>query len=245
MITLIITLGSTALAFDHEHAAFAPVLQGAVDESGVDYALLATRRPALDAYLATLAAAPVSTFERDQQLAFWINAYNAITLTVVLDALPIGSIMELDGGQVWKTRSFEVGGERLTLDAIEQQRVRPLGDARAHAALNCASQGCPPLPPTPLQGAALDAQLDAASRAWVASNAVVIADGAIAVSEIFKWYAADFTSYRVVDLPQADDAQDAALQFAVRFASTERAAALTAGALPVRWAPYDWALNSR
>jgi tetratricopeptide (TPR) repeat protein len=231
--------------FDHTHATFDAFLDGAVAPDGVRYDVLATRRPALAAYLEALATAPVASFAPDQQLAFWIDAYNALTLALVLDAMPLSSIRELDGGQVWTTRSFVVGGERLTLDAIERERVRPLGDGRVHAVLSCASRGCPPLSPDAVVASGLDAQLDAAAARWVASNAWQSADGGVALSSIFDWYAADFAAYVQGDIPGVDGDAEAALWFLSRYADTATSARLRAGGAPVVWQEYDWSLNER
>ena len=104
----------TALAdesgFDHDHATFDRFLDGAVSSSGVDYGALASRRALLDSYLADVASAPVSEFSKTQQLALYVNAYNAYTVKTILDEMPLKSIMDLDGGKVWDKRTFAVAG---------------------------------------------------------------------------------------------------------------------------------------
>ena len=226
----------TAIAgagFDHTHATFDQVLSGAVKGVEVDYTDLGTRRELLDTYVRSLAEAPVATFSRDEALAFWINAYNALTLDLILDEGTPASIMDLDGGKVWDTRSFRVGGADLTLNQVEHERVRKLGDGRIHAAVNCASRGCPPLPPEPIRALTVDAQLTEAAGRWARTNAYSTPTGCVQLSKVFEWYASDFGS---------GDAKQNAVRFLVRYAPATRQAQLEG---PVcEWQPYDWALNS-
>lgn len=235
---------ATGPAFDHQHAALAQVLDGAVTEGGmVRYDLLRTREKALDAYVESLATAPVGSFDKPQQLAFWVNAYNAITLGIVVDHPEISSIRDLDGGEVWKTRSFAVGGSSLTLDAIEHQKARTLTDGRVHAVLNCASVGCPPLPPRPLVATNIEGQLNRAATAWVRGNAIDQRGDTLYLSEIFKWFPGDFERYRKSAVPGANEAQTRALWFSAKFVDDELGRRYTAGVLAVEWLPYDWSLN--
>jgi len=237
--------GGASATFDHDHTAWGRILDGAVTEAGrVRYDLLRKRDDALDAYLATLADAPVGAFSRPQRIAFWVNAYNALTVDLIVENPGIGSIKELDEGQVWKRRTFRVGGQELTLDAIEHEKARPLTDGRVHAVINCASIGCPPLPPDPLRAATLDAQLDAAARAWVADGALVEQGSTLALSPIFKWFPGDFETWRQDAIPGANEAQTRALWFAAAHAPPGTdTAAWTSGGRPVTWAEYDWSLN--
>lgn len=243
---LVIAVGlATATPFSHDHAALAQVLDGAVSPVGVDYGLLASRQPQLDAYLAQLATAPIDTFSKDEQLAFWINAYNAYTLHVVLTNQPLVSIRDLDGGDVWKRRSTTIAGQTVTLDDIEHRRVRPLGDGRIHAAVNCASKGCPPLPPAPIVASKLDAQLDEATRVWASTNAFALADGALRLSSIFDWYSEDFVRYARPEDSAGSEKARAAVGFLSKFVDSTTAASLRAALPAADWADYDWALNAR
>lgn len=227
--------------FDHRYEAFGEVLDGVVTADGrVRYAALRDREQALDGFVASLADVDVSGWSRPQQLAFWVNAYNAVTLALIVDHPSIGSIRELDDGEVWKRRTFRVAGQDVTLDAMEHQRARPLTDGRVHAVLNCASVGCPPLPGRPLTPTNLDAQLDAAARRWVATNALSSTGDGVALSKIFKWFPGDFVSYRTDAVPGANEAQARALHFIERFGGPDH----TRGGVKLSWAEYDWALNA-
>jgi hypothetical protein len=223
--------------FDHEYAAFASFLSGAVSDSGVAYDTLAGRRELLDQHLSAIAAADVDSFSRAQKLAFYVNAYNGYTLKLILDERP-KSIRDLDGGDVWKVRKWAVAGGMLTLDQMEHTHARQLADGRVHAVVNCASKGCPPLPPKPLRASGLESQLDQAARRWVRTNAFVQDGGTVRLNKIFDWYATDFTKWATEDLAAADDKQDAAIGFLRAYGGEVAAEA-------VAWNPYDWSLNQR
>lgn len=237
--------GESESGFDHSYADLDAFYDGAVGSSGIDYGTLAKRRDKLDAALAAIRKAPVDSFSSSQKLALYVNGYNAWTLATVLDAMPLTSIMELDGGKVWDTRSFTVGGESLTLNQIENERIRKLGDGRIHAVVNCASKGCPPLPEDPLRPSTAEAQLTAAAKTWAATNAYAIEGSTLKLSKVFDWYAADFTPYVEADLPGLEGKGEAAASFLDDFVSDEQKTALHGGTLTVAWTEYDWSLNQR
>ena len=240
-------LATAAIAgdFDHTHAAFAAFLQGAVTERGVDYAVLKGREPQLDGYLAALAAVDPSAFTPSQKLALAVNAYNAFTLKTVLAAGPPASIMDLDGGKVWTARRFTYAGGAVTLDALENEQARRLADGRVHAVLNCASRGCPPLYPKPLAADAVEAELDAAARRWVRTNAFRIDGTTLSLSKVFDWYASDFVKENRGDLPGLDGGAENAVWFLLRFVDEPTKAKLQSGSLTAAWQDYDWSLNRR
>ena len=230
--------------FDHSHSQFNTFLGSSISNSGVNYTELASRRDQLNAYLSQLETAPVDTFTRDQKIALWVNAYNAYTLALILDEGQPKSIMDLDGGKVWDTRKYVVAGQKLTLNEMEHKRARPLTDGRIHGALNCASKGCPPLGRKALRGSGIEAQLDAAARRWVATNAYSQNGGGVAVSHIFEWFADDFKKWGGESVGGAGDKESAALRFIEAFGS-EKEAGLMTGSKTVTYQPYDWALNAR
>jgi hypothetical protein len=167
----------------------------------LDYATVGAESKAeLRAYLAYLAAVPVSTLSRPEQMAFWINLYNALTVQVVLDHYPVDTIRAIDispglfSNGPWRARLIEVEGEPLSLDDIEHRILRPIWrDPRVHYAVNCASLGCPNLQPVPFEAAELDRMLDAAAIEFVNGphGARLGADG-LWVSSIYVWFEEDF-----------------------------------------------------
>lgn len=164
----------------------------------------AADRAALDGYLQRLAAVPISKYARAEQMAYWINLYNALTVRLVLDHYPVDSIRDIDlspgllSGLLnpgpWRDELIAVEGEALSLDDIEHRILRPIWrDARVHYAVNCAALGCPDLQPEPYRGAAIEAQLDAAARAYVNDpRGATIRGDRLVVSSIYVWFKDDF-----------------------------------------------------
>jgi len=235
---------SLAGGFDHDYAALDAVYDGAVSVAGVDYRVLATRRARLDEAIGAMAAVSIEDFTGPQKLALYVNAYNAYTLQIVLDAMPLDSIRDLDGGKVWDTRTFRVAGVDLTLNQIEHDHARKLADGRVHAVVSCASRGCPPLQPEPIRPRSVEAQLDTAARQWASHNAWAIVDGTLQLSPIFDWYGEDFPSGGG-DIPGVEGKQENALWFLAGFVEKRQRAQLISGRYPVVWAAYDWRLNAR
>ena len=154
----------------------------------------------LDAYLQMLAATPISAYRRPEQMAYWINLYNALTIKVILDHYPVDSIRDIDispglfSDGPWGRKLLTIEGETVSLDDVEHQILRPIWqDPRIHYAVNCASIGCPNLQPAPFQAGMLDGQLDQAAIEFVNHRrGVEIEDGRIVVSSIYDWFQADF-----------------------------------------------------
>ena len=197
--------GSTATI---DHSAWTKLLKKHLKPSNsgvarVGYAAFAGNsadRKALKTYLESLASTPVSSFNRKEQMAYWINLYNALTIEVVLDHYPVKSIRDIDispglfGSGPWGKKLVTVEGEGLTLNDIEHRILRPVWqDPRLHYAVNCASIGCPNLQPVAWSGAKLGTMLDQAARQYVNDPRGVTIDGdKVVVSRIFDWFLEDF-----------------------------------------------------
>jgi hypothetical protein len=199
----------------------------------------------LDAYLVALQSRKASAMARDEAFAFWVNLYNAATLKILLDRYPVQSIRDIKSTGTglldfkasfgpWRTTFLTVEGQSLSLDAIEHDILRPkFRDARVHYAINCASIGCPNLKATPWTAQALDADLDAAARAYVnhPRGARFAPDGGLRVSSIYHWFKEDFGG--------GDKGVIAHLR---KHAAPELAAKL-AGKTSIAGHDYDWSLN--
>jgi hypothetical protein len=228
-----------------DHAPLGALLARYVDARGrVDYAAwkaCPADVEALHAYLAALGRAdPDAPAPRPEALAFWINAYNAFTLAVVLHLYPTASLRDhagrVFGSNVWTDAKLRVAGRALSLDDIEHSILRLMGDPRIHFALVCASNGCPVLRREAYTAGAIDAELDASARAFFERPGSLGADPAkrtVALSELLKWYGADFA-----DAPAA---QVAALRRF--FPATGEWDWLDDGDVKVKYLPYDWKLN--
>ncbi|MBR9781991.1 MAG: DUF547 domain-containing protein, partial [Rhodospirillales bacterium] len=161
----------------------------------------------LSDYLNAMQAVKIDAYNRDQQMAFWINLYNAQTVAVVMDHYPVDSIRDIDispglfslglfSSGPWDKKLLTVEGRSLSLNDIEHRILRPIWqDARIHYALNCASIGCPALAATAYDGTRLEEQLDKAALAFIQDERAVrlAEDGSeIELSSIFDWYRSDF-----------------------------------------------------
>jgi hypothetical protein len=239
-----------ALAAAPDHGAWNTLLQryvraGADGLNRVDYAgwkASPTDRAALDRYIETLAGVKPSALNRADAFAFWANLYNAITIDVVLDRYPVKSIRDIKSTGAfldpkaligpWRTKRVTVEGKNMSLDDIEHGTMRPtFKDPRVHYAVNCASIGCPNLAREAFNGAALEAQLDAAARDFIAHpRAVTVTGEGLRLSSIYTWFAEDFGD------------QTALKAHLVRYAPPEKARAIAAAGKIAGYA-YDWSLN--
>lgn len=151
-------------------------------------------RNTLDTYLDTLKSVDVARLNRDEQLSFWINLYNAETVALILDNYPTSSIRTIS--KAWRKTVTTVNGLDLSLGDIEHSIIRPVyQDNRIHYAVNCASIGCPNLDRRAYTGGTLQAQLDEAASNYINHpRGVTVADGKVQVSRIYGWYKEDFGS---------------------------------------------------
>lgn len=167
----------------------------------VDYgAVTATDQASLGRYINRLTGLTVTGLNRAEQLAYWVNLYNALTVRVVLDHYPVDSIRDIDlGGSLfgdgpWDAELVTVEGKGLSLNDIEHRILRPLWqDPRIHYVVNCASIGCPNLPDRPLTAQTADRVMTRAAEAFINHpRGVAIRDGRLQLSSIYAWFAEDF-----------------------------------------------------
>lgn len=178
------------------HDAWNRLLGKHVSAAGkVDYKGFKADQQALDAYLQQLAAnPPAGTWKRADQMAYWINAYNAFTIDLIVDNYPVSSILKLDGGKTWDVKRILLGGKKYSLNQIENEILRPeFKDARIHFALNCAARSCPPLYNKAFTAKNLERALEQRTRQFINDARFnTLSAGKASVSKIFEWYAADF-----------------------------------------------------
>lgn len=207
LIALIFNIeASFAGQFDHRHQTWATVLKEFVQvrgsESRVDYNRLKAKPKTLADYLASLESISEHDFEkfnRQEKLAFLINAYNAFTVKLIVDHYPVKSIKDIGGmfSSPWKMKFFRLVGRERTLDELEHELIRPKFDEpRIHFALVCASLGCPPLRGEPFVADQLEKQLENSTVNFLkdsSKNRLDTVKGKLELSSIFKWYGSDFT----------------------------------------------------
>lgn len=199
-------------------------------------------------WLSSLSTLTVPTQSPNAEKAFWINVYNGLTIQTVANHMPINSIRDLDNGKVWTTRTFVIDGQTVTLDKIEKEILGQFKDPRIHAALNCASKGCPPLFERPFTEANLDAELDLVSQRWVQRGGFIYEDGwfgdTVSVSTIFDWYKSDFPCDTTKPMASSVPKEYCgALQFIARY-SPEYRSKIESTSYEIKFQPYDWSLNN-
>ncbi|MFZ1561916.1 MAG: DUF547 domain-containing protein [Saprospiraceae bacterium] len=188
--------GKTAVVAQPDYKSWDTFLKKYVSASGdVDYKSIKANKKELEAITKTFSATTVLTsWSKNDQLAFWINAYNVFTIDLVVNHYPIKSIQNLDGGKTWDVKRIEIGGKKYSLNNIENDIIRPqFKDARIHFAVNCAAKSCPPILNGAFFSKSLDEQLDAVTKKFVNNTKYQnITSGKMTLSKIFDWYKVDF-----------------------------------------------------
>jgi hypothetical protein len=174
-------------------APFDALLKKHVDNRGrVNYAAIKKSkkdRAQLESFVKAIGDAKVKGSEK-AQLAFYINAYNALVIHSVVEKYPISSVMKVDG--FFKKNKHTVAGEKMTLDALENSIIRKkFSEPRIHFVLVCAAKSCPKLNRRAATAANLEGLLESSTKAFV-PKATTVKEGKIVTSKLFKWFAGDF-----------------------------------------------------
>lgn len=206
ILTLILLIGISIPSISQEylkHDQWTSLLQTYVSPTGnVDYKGIKEHEAELDAYLEVLSKNhPTSEWDKNDQLAFWINAYNAFTVKLIVKNYPVVSIKDL-GGSIykvntpWDEKFIHIGEETYDLNNIEHGIIRKeFNDPRIHFAVNCASISCPPLRNEAYVGSKLNAQLDDQAKRFINDPTKnKITKGKAQLSKIFTWFKGDFTA---------------------------------------------------
>lgn len=186
-----------------DHQIWEELLQKHVSPDGkVDYIGLEKDKTLFSSYLKELSSHPPhSSWHVDDQMAYWINAYNAFTIQLILDHMPVLSIKDIGGNvpminSAWDIKFFKIGGIAFDLNMIEHEILRKeFNEPRIHFVINCASQSCPILSNHAYTGGNLKAQIQRQSQTFLNdSTKNSISPDALLLSPIFKWYSDDFGS---------------------------------------------------
>jgi hypothetical protein len=210
------------------------LLQKHVDKQGnVDYKGLKTDEAKLDMYMEYLAAtSPDKTWSVNKQKAFWINAYNAYTLKIILENYPLKSITKIKkkGKTAWKIPFVKVGNKLYTLDHIEHKILRKnLFDPKIHVGVNCASISCPKLSNIAFTEENIEAELTRLMNDFVNDPSKnKLSKKKVQISSIFDWFKEDFTKNNSV------------IDYLNTFSEIE----INSNA-KINYLKYDWSLNSK
>ncbi len=248
-----------------DYGDYAETLQARVDDVGmVDYRALKANRAKLDAFTAAIGNLSPDAFDswsENEKVAFWINAYNALTLKAIIDNYPIksafvsslrfpkNSIRQIPG--VWDELKFRVMGREMTLEEIEHARLRRnFNEPRIHVALVCAAMGCPSIRNEPYVAGRLDAQLDDQAERFLKDSdkfRIEREAGRVYVSPIFKWFGDDFAATYGTGGKFAGHkgSERAVLGFVSGYLSPSDAQYLSEREFGIEYLDYDWSLNER
>jgi len=230
----LIRVGGAYAAVDH--SLYGDLLQKYAQNGVVDYAGFKRDEARLDQYLEVLKNTKTDSLDRNDQFAFYINAYNAWTIKLILTGYPgIDSIKDLSGlfKSAWEKEIARIDGKVVTLDYLEHDILRPrFKDPRVHFAINCASKGCPPLISEPYRGDVLDRQLDRVTTDFLNDPERNRMEGkTLYVSKIFKWFKDDFSKDVV--------------GFFLKYTegSFRKDLAANRDKIKIKYLDYDWTLN--
>lgn len=215
-----------------DHSIWDRYLGKYVNSSGiVNYKSMKVDMDSLDAYLIQLRDhGPTSEWTKNEKMAYYINAYNAYTVKFVLSKYPVESVKDISysGKDIWNFKMANLGGTNYTLNQIENDYLRKMGDVRIHFAINCASYSCPKLSNKAYTADKLNTQLSSATKTFINDTKHnILAEKKIQISELFSWYATDFA----VDGKTLIDFLN---QYApVTISATAK----------IEYLPYNWSLN--
>jgi hypothetical protein len=212
-----------------KHEQWDALLQQYVSADGrVDYAGLLGEKSRLQSYLDALAALPPEkSWGRNEQLAYWINAYNAFTVKLILDHYPLASILSLHGSKPWDVSWIEIGGKKYSLNQIEHEIIRKqFREPRIHFAVNCAAVSCPPLLNRAWTADKLETYFSRQAKNFINNPKYnQLGAGALRLSKIFEWYAEDFGDI-------------------IKYLNTYASSPISPAA-EVSYLEYDWRLNGK
>jgi hypothetical protein len=220
------------------HELFDELLKKYVTADGrVNYKGFIAEKETFQVYLDKLShnAPDRNRWTREEQLAYWINAYNAFTIKLIIDNYPVASIQDLKPklniplvNTVWHLKFFQIGGQDASLDEIEHKILRKeFEEPRIHFAINCASFSCPPLLNEAFTAERLEAQLEKVAVGFVNDpKRNRITRESVEISRSFSWFKGDFT--KNVSL----------LEYLNRYSRVK----INTNA-KISHLPYDWSLN--
>lgn len=179
--------------YTFDHSAWNALLQKHVSKKGlVNYEGFKADRKALLQYITDLGKnTPNKTWTKNETLAYWINAYNALTIDLILQHYPIKSIKDIN--KPWDKRLWKLGKKWYDLNEIEHEILRKMSEPRVHFAIVCASFSCPKLQNTAFKSENLNNQLTRATKEFLNdSNRNELSKNNIKLSKIFQWFSEDF-----------------------------------------------------
>lgn len=209
------------------HDSWNTLLQQNVTAKGnVNYEGFRKNSSKLREYIATLADnLPQDDWTKNEKLSYWMNAYNAMTVDLILRNMPLESIKDIKNP--WEQRNWKLGEKYYNLDEIEHQILRKMGDPRIHFGINCASFSCPPLLNEAFIPSKVDAQLDVVAKKFINDpSRNMLSENSVEISKIFDWFSKDFKNNGSI------------IDYLNKYSNIK-----ISEDAKVRYMDYDWALN--
>ncbi|MEQ8245709.1 DUF547 domain-containing protein [Fulvivirga sp.] len=221
------------------HEIFDELLRSNVSGDQVDYRGFINSKEKFEKYLDLISENPPDRgkWSKKEQLTYWINAYNAFTIKLIIDNYPVESIQDLHPTiyiplvrTVWHKKFFKIGEVEMNLDEIEHDILRKeFNEPRIHFAINCASFSCPPLRNEAFTADKIDKQLEEQAVTFVNDfGRNKISTNSADVSKIFSWFSKDFTK------------DGSLIQFLNKYSKVK----LNEDA-KIEYLDYDWSLNDK
>ena len=241
LLVVLATVPVTAGAQAPDHSTYDRLLNEYVEGGYFDYEAFVRDEDNLrnlKQYLDAMSTVDPRELSADQELAYWMNLYNASTIELVLRNYPLESIRDLDGwfGTIFSKEFIEVGDRTMSLDNVEHDTIRERFDEpRIHFALVCAARSCPPLRDEAYVGERLDEQLEEQTETFLESdkNRFTVRNGTLRaeLSMILSWYAEDFGG------------EDGVMEFIGKYLPDRKRKLIQEGSYSVDYISYDWDLN--
>ncbi len=262
---ILVMFNSLTVAAEFDHSNFDLLLQKLVKDGLVSYSALNEDKKALTEYLIQFENVDRDSYKNwshDEKMAFWINAYNAITIEGISNNYPIqwggflarhrfpqNSIRQIK--KFWDTVFINIMGRDITLNQIEHEILRKeFNDPRIHFVIVCASIGCPVLESRAFFAEDLDNRLEEAARNFVNNPHKVRLDEEkkiLYLSAIFDWYEEDFTRSETADkrLEKYDKSVRGVVEFVSKYIGVAEKNFILQNKLKIKYLKYDWSLNER
>ena len=162
------------------------------NEGQVDYKTIKTYQGNLNIVLQSLTKTiPDENWSKNEKLAFWINAYNAFTIKLIIDNYPLKSIKDIQ--KPWDKKFIKIGSYTMSLNYIEHDILRKMDEPRIHVAIVCASISCPKLQNEAFVAEKIDSQLSKATSEFLSDTSKnFISQNSLEISKIFQWFSKDF-----------------------------------------------------
>ena len=230
-------------AFEVDHDQWQEVLDEFLisdDPSGVnyvDYTSLAEEPDLLNSYITSMESLDPRDLNRQQQFAYWVNLYNAITMKVIIENYPVASILKITSSAIptgpWDDVVATIQGQEITLNDIEHRILRPYwSDYRIHFAVNCASYGCPNVQTEAFTAENTEELLNLAAIEYMNHpRGAMVKNDSLVLSSIFQWYASDF-----------GDSEEQVIQTLTKYVNDPTLKSKLAQADSIEY-DYDWSLN--